>query len=169
MAEEQAATAEQKPRSKKLWFILIGVVILGGAGALGYRMVFPAGPTKSHPGSDSQQEAAAQATGKMSDVKSTLTLDSFLVNLADKEDMRFVKAQFQLGMAEPAAELPKDPVILAATRDAIISLLSAKRSDEILTPEGKQELRKEIRNRVNAILPKGKVNEVYIVDFVVQL
>ena len=64
-----------------------------------------------------------------------------------------------------------NPVVIAATRDAIISLLSTKTSDQILTVEGKDKLRREVRERVNAFFAgsKAKVQDVYIVEFVVQL
>ncbi len=104
-------------------------------------------------------------------VKSTLSLDPFLVNLADKEEVRFVKATFRIGLAgeKEAEEMSKDPVFTAAVRDAIISLLTAKTSDQILTPVGKEVLRREILAKVNALMPRGRAHEVYIVDFMVQL
>jgi flagellar basal body-associated protein FliL len=80
-----------------------------------------------------------------------------------------VKTTFQLGLAEVPKEEGKDPVTIAAIRDSIISLLSSKKAEQVLTPEGKETLRQEIRSRVNALSPKTKVLEVYIVDFVVQL
>ncbi len=115
--------------------------------------------------------AAATEKAKKESVLSTLNLEPFLVNLADKEAVRFVKVTFRLGMNEKNVEeeIGKDPVFLAAARDSIISLLTAKTSEEILTREGKEKLRQEVQAKVNAVLPKGKVLEVYIVDFVVQL
>jgi flagellar basal body-associated protein FliL len=107
--------------------------------------------------------------GKAEQVKATLALEPFLVNLADTDEIRFVKTTFQLGLAEEPKEQTKNGVTIAAIRDSIISLLSSKRAEQILTPKGKEDLRKEIRSRVNALAPKTKVLEVYIVDFVVQL
>jgi flagellar basal body-associated protein FliL len=52
-------------------------------------------------------------------------------------------------------------------RDAVISLLSSKTSTEILTIEGKDKLRQEVRARLKTVVPKLKIQEVYIVDFVV--
>ena len=102
-------------------------------------------------------------------VKATLALDPFLVNLADTGEVRFVKTAFQLGFAEEPDDKVINSVAMAAIRDSIISLLSSKKAEQILTPEGKLELRQEIRSRVNTLLPGTKVLEVYIVDFVVQL
>ena len=51
----------------------------------------------------------------------------------------------------------------------VISLLSSKKAEQILTPQGKDTLRKEVRSKVNSLSPDLNVLEVYIVDFVVQL
>jgi len=117
--------------------------------------------------------AAAAEKTKKEEIGSTLHLEPFLVNLADKEAVRFVKVTFKLGLSleekEVEEKLSKNNVFLAQTRDSIISLLSSKTADEILTAEGKDKLRQEVQARVNAFMSKGKVMEVYIVDFVVQL
>jgi flagellar protein FliL len=102
-------------------------------------------------------------------VKATLLLDAFLVNLADKDEIRFLKTTFQLGLAEEPKEEDKSPVVIAAVRDTIITLLTSKTAEQILTSQGKDKLREEIRSRIRAVAPGMKVLEVYIVDFVVQL
>lgn len=114
---------------------------------------------------------AAAEKAKKETVQATLNLEPFLVNLADKDAVRFVKVTFRLGVTEKNAEeeIGKNNIFLAATRDSVISLLTSKTSDEILTAEGKTKLRQEVQARINAVIPKGKVLEVYIVDFVVQL
>jgi flagellar FliL protein len=100
-----------------------------------------------------------------------INLDAFLVNLADTDSTRFVKVTFRLGLDEASLgeELAGDQIVLSATRDKIISLLSTKTAEELLTLEGKDKLRNEIRERVNPILPKGKIVEVFIMDFVIQM
>jgi flagellar protein FliL len=103
------------------------------------------------------------------EVKATLALEPFLVNLADREEVRFVKTTFQLGLAEEPDEKEKNSVVIASIRDSIISLLSSKTAEQILTPEGKKQLREEILSRIRSLAPRMKVLEVYIVDFVVQL
>jgi flagellar protein FliL len=115
--------------------------------------------------------AAAEAPKETEKVKSTLKLDSFLVNLSDQDGTRFVKVSFQLGLDETklGEEYAGDPNVLGATRDAIILILTTKSSDDLLTLEGKEKLKQEIRERVNKVLPKGKVVEIHILDFVVQL
>jgi flagellar protein FliL len=102
-------------------------------------------------------------------VKAILALDPFLVNLADPHETRFVKTTFQLGLEKEWKGEAKNSAATAAMRDSIISLLSSKTSDQILTAQGKDQLRDEIRARMNALSPDLKVIEVYIVDIVVQL
>ncbi len=159
VAEE---TAPAKPRFG--WKVIVigvaAILIVAAAGTFGVLKYMRAAGT-----------AAAAEKAKKEAVQSTLNLEPFLVNLADKESVRFVKVTFRLGINLKGVEeeIGKDNVFLAATRDSIISILTSKTSDEMLTKEGKEKLRQEVQARVNAVLPKGKVLEVYIVDFVVQL
>ena len=102
-------------------------------------------------------------------MKATLVLDAFLVNLADKDEVRFLKTTFQLGLAEEPKEEAKSPVSsrLFAIRSS--HLLTSKTAEQVLTSQGKEKLREEIRSRIRTVAPSMKVLEVYIVDFVVQL
>jgi len=161
---ENKAEGAIKGKSRKLWVLLgsLVLVLIVAAGAF-FALPYFKGSHKSQAGA---KEKAVEA--KAEKVKAALALDPFLVNLADTDEIRFVKTTFQLGLAEePKGEI-KGPAI-AAMRDSIISLLSSKTAEQILTPQGKDKLREEIRSRVNFISPEVKVLEVYIVDFVVQL
>lgn len=166
MVENKTAESD-KPQAKsgKLW-IMIGILVfvLAAAGAAFMVLPFTKGARTSL-----WTKVMGTATHTKAEVKATLALEPFLVNLADSEEVRFVKTTFQLGLAEEPNEEVKSGAAIAAIRDSIISLLTSKKSEQILTPEGKEALRQEIRSRVNSISPKTKVLEVYIVDFVVQL
>lgn len=163
---ENKAETESPKKSGKLR-LLIGaialVLIVGGVAFWAYSHFIG--------GAKSGSEAKAEHIQKpvFEQVKATLALEPFLVNLADKEESRFVKGTFQMGLAEELSEKEKDAVAIAAMRDSIITLLSSKTADQILTPQGKDKLREEIRARVNVVSPQLKVLEVFIVDFVVQL
>jgi flagellar basal body-associated protein FliL len=57
----------------------------------------------------------------------------------------------------------------AAIEDAITSVLSAKTYDEIRSNEGKEQVKREIKDRVQRIvLDKYTVTDVFLTDFVVQ-
>jgi flagellar FliL protein len=175
MAEETAVEEKKKGWRGKLW-ILIAVLALAALGEAGRRtwIYFQVPKSAKAAGEAGKAEAGLSSSthpGKAEEVKVAAGLDPFLVNLADPQAVRFVKVTFQLGMTGDSEEFSKNPVAIAASRDAIITLLSAKTSEQILTVEGKNKLREEVRDRVNSVLnaSKTKVQNVYIVEFVVQL
>jgi len=53
-------------------------------------------------------------------------------------------------------------------RDVIISTLSAKTSDQLRTPEGKEALKEELKERINSVLAKGQIARVYFTEFAIQ-
>ena len=65
--------------------------------------------------------------------------------------------------------MDSNSIEIATIRDAVITLLCSKSSDEIMAPEGKENLRDEIRAVINERMHRNRVAEVFIVDFVVQL
>jgi flagellar FliL protein len=116
--------------------------------------------------SDSLSEAggkhvSAAAPGAMFD------LEPFIVNLADSPEIRYLKLTVKLELeneavtAELSARVPQ-------VRDTVLVLLSSKDSNTVRTTQGKLQLRDEITQRVNGILPKPGVRSAYFTDFVVQ-
>src|SRR5262249_48386692 len=92
-------------------------------------------------------------------------LDTFIVNLQVKGS--FLKTVIQLEFGEPEqphtldADLPK-------VRDSIIRVLSSKQAAEILSPEGKEKLREEVKDAVNNAIGSEDVVNVYFTEFIVQ-
>lgn len=158
-----------KGKKKKL-LIILGALILLVIGGL----IFAVPYFKGDRGTSEQGEEGSQpvvdesAANKQETVKATLALDSFLVNLADKDAGRFVKISFQLGLAEEPKE-GELKMAVPAIRDSIITLLTSKTSEDILTPQGKDMLREQVRTRMNELSAGINVLEVYIVEFVVQI
>ncbi len=101
----------------------------------------------------------------------TLALGEFIVNLADKDDLRYLKATIVLGVTGKVpssgghgAESGPSP----AVRDAVITVLSSKRFSELITSQGKEKLKKELIAAVNKRLHECKAVEVYFSDFAMQ-
>ncbi len=92
---------------------------------------------------------------------------NFLVNLADKGNLRYLKAVISVALSNQKAEdeLRKKSVEI---RDAIIMILSAQTSEDLATPEGKERLKRLIAERINGMLTAGEVENVYFLDFVMQ-
>ena len=79
----------------------------------------------------------------------------------------FLKTTIQLEFAEP--ELPhtiehETPKI----RDSIIRVLSSKSAQDILSADGKEKLREELKDAVNTALKSEDVTEVYLTEFIIQ-
>jgi flagellar FliL protein len=53
-------------------------------------------------------------------------------------------------------------------RDTILILLSSKDAASLRTPQGKFQLKEELTQRANALLPKGGIRSAYFTEFVVQ-
>ena len=97
----------------------------------------------------------------------TMSLDPFLVNLADKESRRYLKLKVEL---EVNSEGTKEELqqFLPHIRDSLILLLSSKTYIDLSTMEGKQKLKEEIKKRVSALPGGKKVSNVFFTEFVAQ-
>ena len=167
MADEREASGGMKLIGSKLWILITVLALLVAGDLVSRTLSYFRGSRSTETGISAQHSATGKS--KKTDVKSTLPLEPFVVNLADKDEVRYVKATFHLGLEEKSSEAAKDPVSIAAMRDRIISILSAKTSAQIMTTDGKEKLRQEIRAHLNAIAPAMKIQEIFIVEFVIQL
>ena len=69
------------------------------------------------------------------------------------------------GGAAKAPELPNAPLV----QDAITTVLSSKRSDELVGNEGKERLKDELKAKINTVMPAGmQVVKILFTDFIIQ-
>jgi flagellar FliL protein len=162
-----------KKSMKKLWIVIVLLVLVTAVGVTlglsyfkGVQLVFENKDTIEDQKDQEPGEEAGPEEPRA--VVATLALEPFLVNLADRDSVRFVKTSFRLGLGKELEE-KKIEMKIPAIRDSIITLLSSKTAEQIMTPQGKDKLRQQVRTRVNSISDQIDVLEVYIVDFVVQL
>jgi len=120
----------------------------------------PAAKSESHGGAGGKQ-GKATAPGVMVD------LDPFIVNLADTPEVRYLKLTIKLEV-ENEADSTELSERVPQVRDAVLVLLSSKDVNAVRTTQGKFQLRDEITQRVNGLLPKPGVRSAYFTDFVVQ-
>jgi len=95
------------------------------------------------------------------------SLETFIVNLADKGGNRYLRITMDLELTNPelAAEISKR---LPQIRDSVLMILPSKRFDDISSVDGKAALRDEILEKLNSILTLGKITNIYFKEFVVQ-
>jgi flagellar FliL protein len=97
----------------------------------------------------------------------THEVGNFTVNLADPGERVFVKAgvSVELSNSEAGVELAsRDPQV----KDIVISVLSSRNMGDVSSYEGKEALKKELTEKINRLLTKGKVRSVFFTEFVFQ-
>lgn len=151
-----------RSRSGKLPIVVIIVVVLVlalGAGAFAFFK-------GSHKG---------KAPAKKEPVKVVpWEIGEFLVNLADPGDPRYLKVHLVLeiadshkkgggGHGEHAAN-PEE----AKAKDAIIRALSKRHMNDLLTDQGKDALKSEMKAALNEALEETEVVNIYFTSFAMQ-
>jgi len=160
---------------KMVIIIVAGTLLLALGGAFAMFKLTAGG----HGGDDQKAEVTVAKTagpgeveekhgaGKTVDPGAIYDVDPFIVNLADTPEVRYLKltVKLELESQQVSAELASRTPQL---RDTILVLLTSKDSASIRTAQGKFQLRDEITQRVNSLLPKPGVRAAYFTDFVVQ-
>ncbi len=105
-----------------------------------------------------------------SKVKQVIELQPFIVNLADKGEARYLRLTISIGIGgDGKTEEKVDLLFTARVRNALMSVMTAKTSDEVLSVDGKNTLRQELLQAAKSVSKEPKVYAIYITDFIVQL
>jgi flagellar FliL protein len=151
-------------RGKKL-FLIAGlvalVVILGGGAAAFFVLGIGAGGAA---------DASTQSQTKKDTKTYLVNMDTFVVNLSDPKGDRFMKVTLRVLVNDASlpSRIVNDDVFRTRCRDRIISVLSAKRFQDVNNPLGKEALRRELKRELGKIFPAGSIEEILFVEFIVQ-
>jgi flagellar protein FliL len=182
-----ANAAAAGPTKKGKLPLIIGLVVLLAGGGGGYfwwskqQAVKAAEAAKSgdaakaghgdgngHDGAESHGEGD-EASGEET-AGALVALDTFTVNLADPDAPRFLRTNVQLvidATEEDAKHLEEEKLPVVRARAAVLELLTQQTSQVINTPEGKAELKKQIKKSTAKLL-HHTVTDVLFSDFVIQ-
>lgn len=147
----------------KIIIIALLVLIIAGGAAAYFLLLKGDGTEGAKPADEVAVEDTAQNDSSLG---VTHELDPFIVNLAGDAN-RYLKVVVVLQLStEGVAEEIKNrgPQI----KDSVITVLSSKTPEEILTVQGKYDLKMELIKRVNAIVSTGVVRDLFFTEFVVQ-
>lgn len=184
MSDTPETTAEAKPKKKgKLPLIIILVVLLAAGGGGYYFFVMRAASAKAaakakkaakaadeEASADEEAEADKGNKSDGANVKQVVELQPFIVNLADKENTRYLRMTVSLGMGGEGEEESKpDTLMTTRARDAMIAVLTSKSSNDIISAEGKMKLREELLKAARKVVKEPRIEAIYITDFIIQM
>jgi len=169
--EKAGEAGGEKGAKSKLIIIIAGVVLLlglGGGGAYFLGALGGGGDAEAAKGAAPKAEGShggQQQEGQPG--RSRVSLDTFVVNLADEGAQRYLKVTMMVeffGNDPPPQFSVRQPEV----RDLLLTLLSSKYVADVRTIEGKQQLRDEVIARINRVLDDDVVKAIYFADFIVQ-
>jgi flagellar protein FliL len=113
------------------------------------------------------KEDAVEEVSEVEEFGPVLDLGEMIVNLSDEGQARYAKIvvvlEFDNGEGLEEAN-KRDPQI----RDIVVELLSSEKAGEILSLDGRKDLKKRIAQRINSVMCEGIVEEIYFTTVVVQ-
>ena len=149
-AAATATAADAKPKSKKLLFIVIGVVLVALIGAGAALFILMKNTAEDDEEFDDKPRAAQSET-RPKTPPAFLPLENMVVNLADPGGNRFVQIGITLQLQD--AKTGEDmKTYMPSIRSAILLLISQQTSDEVLQVEGKTRLSKNIIREISDIM-----------------
>jgi len=170
--QEGQAAAEKKKSPMMLIIIVVVVLIAGGAGAF-----FMLGDKADDVAADDKEKTAdgEVVEGEEGAVVSEahyFSLDPpFIVNFNGKSRARFLQVSIE-GLTRDASIKEEITKHFPQVRNNLVMLLSGKTFDELNTPEGKADLRKQVLKEVQKVLEaetgKEGVEDIYFTSFVMQ-
>jgi flagellar FliL protein len=157
--------------SNKLMIIMMGLLVLliitiGGGLFMMWSKVSALDQVVNPPNQEESQEAIKEESEEPK-IGPVIPLDSFIANLADPGGNRFLRATMELELEND--DLTKEMENrLPQIRDCILMILPTRRYQDIQTVEGKIALRTEIIAKLNVLLKKEAITNIYFTEFVTQ-
>lgn len=172
MAEKEKKKDEPEKgggKSKLIIIIAAAVLLLAAGGAAYYFLVVK--PHKQEQQQKKTEESKAAALIKPipdeAKIGPMVEIKEFVVNIIGEDATHYVKASLSLEMDKDAA-LEEVSKRMPQIRDAILLLISNKTFAELQDIQGKNQIKAELKSKINSFLKTGSVNNVYLTDFVVQ-
>jgi flagellar FliL protein len=156
-AEETIKPTDRKKRPRILWAVLLVVLIGLAVFAL---MQFGYLPWAAN-------EPSGKEPTETSVVYKLYRPLDFTVNLADKDQRRYLKATVTLAYESKALAKELDRRH-AQLRDLMIEVLRRQMVDKLMDPDGTANLRSEMMTELNAVLTDGEIRDIYFTDFIIQ-
>ncbi|WP_372679360.1 flagellar basal body-associated protein FliL [Desulfosarcina sp.] len=151
--------------SKKVLIIIMAVAVLfvGMVGA-GFFILWN---KISQVPLDPSKVAEMPVKEEQNDIGPLYPLDTMIVNLADNGGKRYLRVTMSLELSDSESVATLESR-LPQIRDAVLMILPTKTYDDVSTTDGKIALRNQVMEKINTLMTKGRVNNIYFTEFVVQ-
>jgi len=106
-------------------------------------------------------------SGAAPQVRSTLHLETFVLNLADPGQRSYLRVGIDLGLGRELGKGENAPPV-AQVRDTILGVLAEAQVDELLTAKGKAKLKEDLLHALQEREPGLEIEEVYFTEFLIQ-
>lgn len=151
--------------------LAVAVLVSGGSGAGAVLLMSKKGeePGKSAKHKKDKHKDSHGADHAEEEVrpKSVISLDETVINLADKDEMRYLKIAVALGLEKTADEAHMKEA-LPPLRDAVIGVLARETFASLHTEAGVKKAKKRILEAVNHRIHENSVVAVYFESFAMQ-
>jgi len=94
-------------------------------------------------------------------------LESTVLNLSDTDKSAYLRIGVSLSIQAPASP-DNDAELESIARDTIVAMASARSSEDLLSADGKAQLKKTMLAELQKRLPEDHVQELYFDEFLVQ-
>ncbi|MCL6426309.1 flagellar basal body-associated protein FliL [Bacillus subtilis] len=139
-------------KKKLMIILLIILIVIGALGAAAYFVL----------GGKSENSEAKKSIDEI--VASSVDVEEITTNLKSDNIIRLA-IKLETDSDKSKEELEKRDF---QVKDAVISLLADTNADQIEGDKGKETFKKELKDKINSYLQKGKVEKVYITSFNLQ-
>jgi flagellar protein FliL len=178
MAGSTEVSSENKPTILLLLIATVTAVVVSMAivMAVGYYLA-KSGRLASLLGRPASIPSPSQAVAPQTH---PLVLEPFVANLADETGKSYLRIGITLRVIDaevkkdekPKAETEKNAKsegdAEAAVRDTVLEVLGRQTTEQLLAPEGKENLKGQLKDAIGKRNPNEKVTNVYFTEFLVQ-
>ena len=155
---------------KMLLVILLALVSSAGGGLISFVLISRTLNAQGKP-AEKPEKAEQEKIAEMLEKSAVIPLEPFVVNLADTDAARYLRIKISLMVDDKSKlkEVSENQALQLKVRDVILQSLTAKRSQDLINSEGKNNLRHEIQDKVAIYFRAPKLVDVMFTEFVIQL
>lgn len=170
--ESEGEGKAKKPKTL-LIIIIVAVLAVAGGGGGAYVLLKPPATEEELAAEDGEEgEAGEEELEEKPATPYYFSLNPpFVVNFVGKGRAKFLQVNID-GLTRDPSVKEDITTHLPQIRNNVVFILSSKRHEDLVSPEGKEALRKQVLEEIRSILKKetgnSDVEDIYFTSFVIQ-